>query len=138
MVVSVAAVVADGSKPAGTIEPKKTAIQPLTVPRGADIAIKLSVLKADHTVYDLTGQTVKLGIRQYKDDANPIAVKTAALTDAPNGLAEVTIPSADTAPLAENFDFLYDVLLVDAASRRWQIVPASPFRIGVIVVRPGE
>lgn len=138
MIVAVTGVLADGSLPAGTIEPKRPTIQPLTVPRAEDVVIKLSVLKADHTAYDITGLTIKLGIRQWKDDASPIAVKTAALTTPASGLADIAVPSVDTAPLAENFDFLYDIVLVDAAGARWQLVPASAFRIGVIVARPGE
>jgi hypothetical protein len=61
-----------------------------------------------------------------------------ALTDPTNGKTDIVITSSDTAAFLQRYSYHYDVHGIDGAGKRWQLVPASTFRIAAIVHRPGE
>jgi hypothetical protein len=141
MIQPVTGVVFDGTLPAGTIPQQKPTQQRIDLPKQEDLVVKLAVVKQDGTVQDISGWTVKLGIRKFITDTNPVVTKTVAggsLTDPTNGKTDIVVASADTAALLQLYLYAYDIHGLDGAGKRWQLVPVSVFRIAPIAHRPGE
>src|SRR5215216_3847179 len=138
MILSLTGIVRDASVPAESLPAQIPFVQPISLPRGEDLTIKLKVLRESGAAQNLTGWTVKLGLRKFRRDADDIFAKTATITDAANGLADIVVVSTDTIGLDEFFAYLFDVQGTDGATKRWQLVPSSAFKIAPIVNRPGE
>ena len=58
---------------------------------------------ADWTAIDLTGATIKLGVKEKVEDTAYIIQETATITDAVNWLAEFNISSATMTIAVENY-----------------------------------
>jgi hypothetical protein len=112
-------------------------VQPISIPRGEDTTLKLSVKKQDGTAQNLTG-TLKLGIRKFRHSTSAELTKTGTITSPAGGLVEFTLTSAELIGLVEHFEYLWDVQWTDGAAKRWQLVLASPLLVLPIVHRPGE
>jgi hypothetical protein len=139
MRLAIIGVVRDGSLPAGTITPKAPFGQPIELPRGEDLVIDLTVVKANHQPADITLGAIKLGLRKFRGDPVDIDAVAATLVGVGTlGTATITVPSSTTLPLIEQFDYLYDIQWTDGGSKRWQLVPVSALRILGIVNRPAD
>lgn len=137
MILELTGVLADASHPAPTVQPKEPTRQDIRLPRGEPLTIKLTVLKQDHSPYDLSTATVRLGVRQFLDDPAAAITKQATITDFPGGLADIVVAAVDTQSLLQNCDYFFDVQLTDG-SLRYQIVPVSTFRILATVNQPAD
>jgi hypothetical protein len=141
MIIPVIGVFVDGSVPAGTIPQRRPSIQDIDLPKQEDLLIKLAVLRQDGTPQDITGWTIKLGVRKEIDSASPVVTKTVgpgSLTTPLQGLTDIVISSSDTAMLLQRYRYHYDIHGLLVASTRTQLVPVSTFRIAPIAHRPGE
>jgi hypothetical protein len=137
MILPIIGVVRDLSPPPPNIAPTHPVRQRIDLPRGEDLVIKLTVVRESGAAIDISGGTIKLGVRKFRHDTDDVFA-VAATGATVGGLADIVIASAMTLNLVENFDYVYDVQWTDGAGKRWQLVPASPLRIVPIVNRPGE
>jgi hypothetical protein len=93
----------------------------LRVPRGDSIVLAVGpVLKADGTVQDITGHTLRFTAKDRLDDLDAAAVISGStiggqitITDGPGGLARVTIPAAATAGFTADRALHWDVQISD-------------------------
>lgn len=139
MIVDVTGVMADGSVPDAEIAPLAPYRQDLAIPRGEDCVVRMAVFTAKREAADLgTPQSLRLGLRQFSDDTDPIFAVDGESEDFESGIVTFTIPGASTLDLAELVRYVYDVQFVDEDGARWQLVPPSKWLAGAIVVRPGE
>jgi hypothetical protein len=138
VIVELYGVVTDASVPAGTIPRKVPTRQDLLVPRGEALTVRLTVYKQDHEAKDLTGCEIRLGLRQFRDDASPRLTREATLTTPLEGQAEVELLPADTFFLSEFSQYFFDVQLTDPAGDRYQIVPSSVLTVAPIVNWPTD
>lgn len=113
---------------------------PLTIKQGADFGpIELLFKRADGSAVDLTGATLRGQIRKKAlDGGSPVAVFAFSITDAPNGVATMTMSDTVTEALScgespndEASQYTYDIEVVDGVSG----LVASPMRGAVTVVR---
>jgi len=79
----------------------------LRLVRGDTLALDLAVLKPDGTPQPISGSTIRFTAKARHSDLDAAAILAGStvdgkvvITDAPGGLAEVTIPAAETAPVA--------------------------------------
>jgi hypothetical protein len=138
VIVELYGVVTDASVPAGTIPRKVPTRQDLLVPRGEALTVRLTVYKQDHAVKDLTGCTLKLGLRQFRDEEAPRLTREATLTTPISGQAEVELLPADTFFLSEFAQYFFDIQLTDPAGDRFQVVPSSVLTVAPIVNWPTD
>lgn len=80
---------------------------------------------ADWTAIDLTGATIKLGVKEKVEDTAYIIQETATITDAVNWLAEFNI-SASTMDIDED-NYFYDIEYTDSTGQvstvlKWYLI----------------
>jgi hypothetical protein len=136
LVHELAAVIMDASSPSGTVPRAKAAQQSISWPRGQSGRIRLALVRQDRSVPDLTGCTVKLGIK--RQGATAVLVDAVAVIDVDAGTADVTIPEEVASALLDRVVYAYDVQLQTADGARWQIVPASRFTVRSAVGRSAD
>jgi len=143
VIVEVTGVVADATTPPGTIARKVPTRQNISLPRGEPLTIRLSVLGQDGAAYSLEEvASIKLGLRKFLDDEEPLFTKTATITEEDDedetvGMAEIAVDADDTLELDEYTAYAYDIQLDDGTAR-YQIVPHSLLKIVPIVNRADE
>ncbi len=129
----------DGTKPSGTVAQKVPFRQDIEIPRGQDLEIQVTVVGQNGTAINLTGQSLKLGLRRRPEDAAlAIPIQTSVDLDQANGKHKIVITSSETQALVEGAVYRYGIQLVDAAGLRSQIVPPSLATIKRTIAKPGE
>jgi hypothetical protein len=138
MIVTLSGVMVDGTVPLSGTDPSVPMVQNISWPEAEDGVIKVIVVNSAGAPVDIsTGDEILLTVRRRISDAAPLVEIEGDLDaeDAEDGVATFTLEPTDTqdAPLAT---YVYDVQFVDQEGLRWQVVPASAFRITAIVGRP--
>lgn len=93
----------------------------LRVKRGDSIVLAVGpVLKADGTVQDITGHTLRFTAKDRLDDLDAAAIITGStadgritITDGPGGLARVAIPAAVTSGFTTDRALHWDIQISD-------------------------
>ena len=141
MITELTCVKRDGTLVAGgasTVPPLYPTAQKITWPRAEDGVLRLKVVRSNRMAADITGASIVFALRKNADDGAAVISRSATITGAVAGTAEVAIVAADTLELEEKISYVFDVQLVDASGSRWQIVPPSEFEIAPIVAWPGD
>lgn len=137
MIAYLLCVLADASVPSGSAEPAAPTPQLIAQPRGEASTYRLLVIRASGAPANLLGIVdIRLTVRALLQDLEPTLVKTAAIDVPADGTASVEVEEADTINLIEKKDYVYDVQLRDGDGNRWQVIPASTFRVMPIAGEP--
>jgi len=83
----------------------------IKVTRGDTYSLNLEILNDDDSPRDITGATITLTV---EDGTTQVMQKTATLTDAVNGQANVTIETADWVDVEPRF-YKYDIEMVESS-----------------------
>ena len=139
MIVPIRCVVDDGTVPPPGAVAAVPEAQRIEIPRADHAVFKLEFVSRSGAAYDLTGGSVAVAftVGRAIGDRTFLFTRPAAIgSPATAGKAEVGLVPADTLSLVENQTYTYDVQLVDAAGRRWQVVPLSQLHILPIIGQP--
>ncbi len=137
MILSLEAVLVDGSTPPSGLEPALPYEQDIVWPEAEDGELRVLASRQDGTPLDLTGGSLLLSVRRRPGDEVSLFSRQATVVDEEQGAASFPIVAADTLdkPLAT---YRYDVVYVDPEGGRHQVIPVSAFRLEAVVVRPAD
>lgn len=88
--------------------------------RGDTIRLSVGpIIRADGTVQDITGYTIKFTAKAKIEDDDPGVIQVAGtVVDGPAGLGQVEIPASDTTGFTTDRVLLWDVQITDPGGKK--------------------
>jgi hypothetical protein len=109
--------------------------------KGTTKTLELTVTDLDDDPIDITGARVLFTVKEDFEDEFPLIQKTtdvvaeAVITKPQAGIAEFFLTPSDTQNLETEFDYIYDVWVVQASGDRFAVIPPSVFKLQDSVTR---
>lgn len=113
----------------------------IEIVKGTNRTLEVVITDLDCEPIDITGGRVVLSVKETIDDEFPLiqldslVPAEGSLTEPRIGKAQMLVVPANTQNLQTDFEYLYDVWYISATSKRFAVVPPSPWFVRNSITR---
>jgi hypothetical protein len=125
MVIDVQGVYQNGTAPLSTAAPLVPVEVPVSIPAGADVTIRLTVVDPAGAAVDITGATFGLALREFDFDADPIIDRAGSIITAGSGRANLVLVPGDTKDLPFPNRYRWGLWMALAGKAQPLILPSN-------------
>lgn len=138
-VIKLVLVLEDGSVPDGTVQPLEATEQEIGLTQWGDFEVHFDFWKADRSAAAIPGGAAfMLAVRRENYATDAVIAVEATITNNAGGedCGYFPIDSSLTGALVLEAIYSGGVVYIDAAGKRWQVLPSSPVPVGASIALP--